>query len=84
VTDLAPSSGIKSVTARIAVKVRCKNNERRMCTKTIRIKGRRVAGMLFSVSTPKLRRGTYRLRVSAADRAGNTQRVPTGLRFRVR
>ena len=82
VADAAPSEGIRRVTARIRYRTRCRNGRR--CTKTIRVKADRLAGSRFRIRTPKLKRGRYRLLLSATDVAGNKQLVPTVLRFRVR
>ena len=82
VADALPSAGISKVTARIRFRTRCRDGRR--CTKTIRMSGRRKVGALFTIRTPNLQRRRYRLRVTATDLAGHTQRVPTVFRFRVR
>ena len=82
VADAVPSAGISKVTARIRFRTRCRNGRR--CSKTIRVSARRRVGSLFTIRTTKLKRGRYRLLLSATDNAGHTQRVPTVFRFRVR
>lgn len=82
VSDAAPSDGIRKVTARIRYRTRCRTGRR--CTKTMRLTGRRLSATRFTLRTKLLPRGTYRLRLTATDRAGNIQRVPTVFRFRVR
>lgn len=83
VTDAAPSSGIRAVRARITVRYRCKHR-RRLCTKTFTVTAKRLSDGVFSIRTRKLRRGTHRLTVTATDRVGHAQHVPTALHFRVR
>ena len=80
-SDALPSAGIKSVTARIRYRTRCRSGRR--CTKTIRVRAVRT-GAFFTIRTKRLKRGRYRLLLSATDLAGHTQRVPTVFRFRVR
>jgi trypsin len=83
-SDPAPSAGVRSVTARIAYKVR-RRCGRRLCTRTVRrtFAATRL-GSLFVVRTPRLPKGLWTVRLTAADNAGNAQAVPTVVRLRVR
>ena len=81
VSDTPPSAGIKSLTARIRFRTRCRSGRR--CTKTIRVAAVR-RGAFFTIRTKRLKPRRYRLLLSATDNAGNAQRVPTTFRFRVR
>lgn len=84
VSDPAPSSGARSVMAKLTYRVRgrCRG---RVCLRTVRrtIQAVRL-GSLFVVRTPRLPVGRWTVRLVAADNAGNAQGVPTVARLRVR
>jgi hypothetical protein len=87
VTDAAPSAGIVGVTATLttAAKPHCPAARRR-CKKprARRLAARRTAPDRFTIKTGRLKRGRYKLAVSALDAAGNLQAVPTRVTLSVR
>jgi hypothetical protein len=74
VLDPSPSAGIAGVRGRLTSMV-----GRRTRTRALRV--RRLARTLFRLRTPRLGRGRHILRVTATDRAGNAQVVPTTVRL---
>ena len=84
VSDPAPSSGARGVTAQLTHTMR-RRCGRRICTRTVRRTVEAVRlGSLFAVKTPRLRKGRWTARLVASDNAGNAQGVPTVARLRVR
>lgn len=82
VDDLAPTSGIYRVSARMQwkLRLRCSAGSARLCAKSqsLVMTGRRRGGNVFELRTPPLARGVrYALKLRATDRAGNRQLIPT-------
>ena len=85
VSDLAPSAGIRAVSARVTYRVRRRCGKRTcLRTRTRTVTGTRRAGSVFVVRTPKLPKGRITVRLTATDRAGNVQSVPTVARLKLR
>ena len=54
--------------------------------KTVRktIMAKRVSGRTFRLTTPRLPKGRHTVRLTATDRAGNAQRLPSPVRLTIR
>jgi secreted trypsin-like serine protease len=85
--DATPSAGVKAlgVTLTSAVKRKCRR-KRRKCTRssTRGVRAKASTGGRFTFKLKKLKKGVHTLLVTAVDGAGNVQRVPKRLRFRIR
>jgi trypsin len=88
VTDAAPSAGIAGVSAKLDFPKTCGRTKagRKRCKKprAKTLAGKRTAPDRFTIKTGRLKRGRYKLSVSARDAAGNVQLVPTVISLTVR
>lgn len=83
--DATPSAGVKGLGVALTSVVASTCRKRR-CSKTSTrgVVAKAASAGRFTFSLKKLRKGVYTLIFTAVDGAGNVQRSPTRLRFRIR